>query len=150
MAKLSGLILEITATANFTKWNIFTFSNCFQSHMISIVRFIKPWHPSHEHMHNYCAVMMTGVFCHAVTRKLSKWRFKITSSCSLSIPSTSSVGGTPACQSSHHETSHGITQRRRLEISRLWSMWQNNSKAQYDCDHIRGNCVNDRMERHKI
>lgn len=51
------------------------------------------------HTHYYCTVMLMDAFCYAVTWGLSKWGFKMTSFTSLSIASTSSIGGRPDCQS---------------------------------------------------
>lgn len=86
-----------------------------------------------------------NAFCYAVTWGLSKWGIKMTSSTSLNIPSTFFTGGD---QPVNH--SHWITEQRQSEISRLQSIWQINSRTQYNCDHIRANCISHRMENHKI
>ncbi len=98
------------------------------------------------HTHYYCTVMLMDAFCYAVTWGLSKWGFKMTSFTSLSIASTSSIGGETGLSIIPTESQS----RDNLNISRLQSIWQINSRTQYNCDHIRANCISHRMENHKI
>lgn len=72
----------------------------------------------------------------------------MTSPASHSIPSTVLIGvgwgGWPV--------NHPFwkTEQRQSEISRLQSICQINSRTQYNCDHIRANCISHHMENHKI